>query len=298
MRVCEDSNGGLVVSATDGGTWKVEDIQPAKNVSFAALLNPEYGALVEAAVRGVPEGRDVVVETSENASLLRHVEETCSESNLDEPWHQDDISSSWTMHNPILRTGVPVDEPSEGGKLSLAILPDALAECTTEAACRNNDERFAQEKPTREQLFDVIKSLGGDEATKTIPTRIPSKPLEWRPVEMAMTALDVNSIRTGDAMATALAAPLRALCGYAALTRHGMLGDEYMPGIFTQALPLLVRPANRKRKKTPPGGVIQMQMASAPRWKADTRVVRDMGAKEARILVSELCTAGAAVKLV
>lgn len=274
--------------------WSVRDIQVLTDVSMGALLARSYPAACEAALDRVGAGRDVLVETSENGAVLRCIDRACAARKLAEPWHQDDIGTSWTMCNSILRTGQAIDEPAEDGNLELAIFPDVSGECVTEAVCRYNDERFGPEKTTAEQALEMIQSFGGDVATRTVPSSMPA----------AAEFTEVELLVEGDvALATCISAPLRRLQGYAALTRHGMMCNVCMPGIFTQALPLMVRPVSRKRKKDNRTTCIPLRMASTRLWPHETRSVAQIeveggvmnGKESVRELVSALCTGGAAV---
>ncbi len=276
---------------TGAEIWSARDIKVAEDASLAALLPVGVGKEVEAAMDAVGKDREVVVESGENLPFVKRVEAACQARKMREPWHQDEVAASWTMRNPVLRTGVPIDEPAEGGSLALALLPDMLGECATEAACRKNDGRFGPEKSTPEQHDDMIGSLGGDAATRRIPSR-PSHPLEWKLVELP--------VEGSGAMAVALAGPLKRLNGYAALTRHGMLGEDYMPGVFAQALPLMVVEScakGKKRSQPSPQSSIRLHMAASP---LPAKVTRGEGwpdARSARALASWAATAGAAIAL-
>lgn len=277
VRAVRNEYDDFVAEATMGEVWSVRDVKAA-DVSLGALLDPEVGARVGAALDKLGADREVLIETNDQLPMVRCLEAACEARGLPEPWHQDDVAAAWTMRNPILRTGVPVDEPAEGGKLALALLPDVLGECVTEAACRFNDDRFAPEKPTHVQVLEMVRSLGGDAATRTMPTEVPSAP-EWLDVEVP--------VEGGAAMAVCLSAPLRRLGGYASLTRHGMLGDDYMPGNFMQALPLLAHGVSGKKE------AVRLRMATPLSWRASPAPVRELAG--VRTEVAALCVCGAAV---
>lgn len=265
--------------------WCVEGVVSA-DASVAALIAGDFEAATKEALRNVRG--DVLVETRENACVVPLLEAACKRHKLDEPWHQDDVGAAWTMRNPVLRTGVSVQEPPEGGSLELALLPDVFGECVTEAACRYNDDRFAPEQPTHALVDQLIDAMGGHDAMRTFPERrdIP-KALEWYDAVLPMPQ---------DApLRAALCGPADAMAHYASLTRHGMLGAEEMPGSFVQGMPLAVRSAGvgvRLRMAAPP------QVRGASAQFADDRTLSDALARDAvglRRMVSALCTAGAAV---
>lgn len=319
VRMMKNEYDDFLVEAVAGDVWSAHDVKVATDASLASLLPADVGTVVEAALdrlRSTGKEQEVVVETGENLPLLHAVERACKARGMPEVWHQDEVYVSWTMRNPILRTGVPVDEPAGGGALGLAVLPDVLGECVTETACRFNDDRFEPEKQTGQQVIEMMQSLGGNEGTRTLPERVPATPLEWLDVEMVVDG--------SEAMAVALSAPLRRMGGYASLTRHGMYGEEYMPGNFMQALPLLVvrrgeggesveqRECCREQgaaktpktttKKSPAADAtttIPLRMASplplvGPRH--ESTPVRDLHT-DVRGKVASLCTCGAAVVL-
>lgn len=291
--------GDFVVEARAGDLWACRDVKVAEDSSLAPLLDVEVGREVERSLDALAADAEVLIETGECAPMVRCLNEACAKRRLAEPWCQDDVAVSWTMRNPILRTGQPVDEPPDEGRLGLALLPDVRGECVTEAACRHNDDRFGPEKPTHVQVLEMMRSLGGDERTPTLPPHVPAQPLEWIDVE-----LPVGGIKDelGEALAVCLSGPLRLLQGYASLTRHGMLGDDYMPGNYVQALPLLVRPcappqAGKRRKKA---AAIRLRMATAAAVDhgGGETPLGELDPVRVRSVVAALCTGGAAVVLV
>lgn len=299
--------GDFVVEGRAGDLWTARDVKVAEDSSLAPLLDNEVGRAVERSLEALPADAEVLIETGEcgeSAPMVRRLGEACERRRLAEPWCQDDVAVSWTMRNPILRTGKPVDEPPAEGTLGLALLPDVLGECVTEAACRHNDERFGPEKPTHVQVLEMVRSLGGDERTPTLPTHVPLEPLEWIDVELPVGGIKEE---LAEALTVCLSGPLRLLQGYASLTRHGMLGDDYMPGNYVQALPLLVRPCvPPPGKRCKKGAAIRLRMASAVDTAVDTATgigsaetpLHALDPAQVRSVVAGLCTGGAAVVLV
>lgn len=264
-------------------------------VSLAALLPFErVEAEVRAAVANVAAGEDVLVETRENACLVPFVEALCAERGLQEPWEQDDVSEAWTMRNPTVHACAAAAEAADDaheGTLGVAILPDLEGERASEAACRCNDDRFACEKGTIELVRELVEALGGDAGTATLPAWVrdatDAAPLAWREMVYPLDEDD-------DAMRMILFAPLRALHGYAALTRHGMLDDDCMPGTFMQPFALFLRHAYMDtpgvRVAIAGGGEVCADSTLDERLRRDGAAVREE--------VSAMCTGGRAIRII
>lgn len=287
---------GIPILVAHAGAWSVRDIDAAPHgASLGACLDPEWAKEVQAAVARVPDGTEVLVETGENVCVVPRLERLLQRRRLPELWHQRDVSEYWTMRNPIVRSSrrSSSSEKSDGSNdalavadgpvLALALLPDVEGQAVDETVCRYNDDAFADEAhPTADLVMDLVQSLGGTrEFTRTLPHTLPP-PLPWGDV-----VLEVADA----AEATALGAPLRCMHGYASTTRHGMRGDDYMPGNFMQGLPHLVVP----EKRGTGAAAILLRMASPHALAPETRPMAAIPSAECRRLVSRACVSGAAV---
>ena len=256
---------------TDDGAWDVEGLI-AGSQSLAYLLPDAH----EHALRLRVARDDVMVETAESTCIVPFVEALCKERGLEEPWHQQNVARAWTME--ALGTAREFGD-DEAGRLDLAVLPDVHGERASEMACRHNDDRFASAASTTAQLRQLMRALGGDEQTHVTPA-LPDDDLVWQ--TMVLPVED-------ELEAAALEAPLRSLEGYAALTRHGMLSDEHMPGLLAQSLPLLLT-----RDTTQRG--VRLRVAHADGTDPKKSWEEDRG-RTWRMCASALSRGGAAVVL-
>lgn len=278
VRLSIDSSQGEPKLKAQNGDWCIEGISEGTE-SLAFLLPSAHEEAVRSAVDAI-ENSDVLVETTENAAIVPFLEELCASKNLEEPWLQDDISRSWSMKNQILKLGCPVDEPpadESEATLGLALLPDFDGERVSELACRYNDDRFANEKPTQELAAELLKSFGGDPTSTNILPNLQHTPIEWK--HMVLPVQD-------PLVARAMAAPLTRMQGYASLTRHGMSDKTQMPGNNMQSLPLLL--TTEDVPGIPVLAAVATHLPQSHEWNADD---------DTRSLVSCLCRGGAALVL-